>query len=262
MLGDSRRVALRDGGAGRRVDRRRSILIVIVAEIGADQDQRPLVRHRLDGPRHLGGRGLAHHHRHDPHIAEHPLQEGQLDLQRMFLAVGLVIHLDEGQGPQGGQRRGILLQLSQWGGKGPRARQGDAAHRDPVGGAEDGNAGDPAAKRFQPGIDAGRDRAGIDVAGMRRNDRKGRLSRRRLRRGGQQRIDHGGEFRWPAGVELAGHRGGPHILRTGHAHHLPCLGRFASPRATTSVAPSGRVLRIPRYRPRFTAWPNASTPPR
>ena len=74
------------GGA---VEPARRVVVVIVAEIGADDDQGlgPAPQ-QIEEFRRLFRRRLAGDERHDGEVGEHGLQERQLHLQAMLLMVG------------------------------------------------------------------------------------------------------------------------------------------------------------------------------
>ena len=59
-------------------------------QVGADDDQRSLAGQRIDDRRYLAGTGAADHDRNQGKVSQHRLQERQLDLEAVLLAVRLV----------------------------------------------------------------------------------------------------------------------------------------------------------------------------
>ncbi len=172
--------------------------------------------HRLDRPPRLE----AHDDGDDLGPGQGPLDEGDLDLDRMLLDLGpgVVVSLRDviepgglGQGPgQGLVDRDDAERCREAGARVDRTpRKGGM-----VGGADDddGLEGHP----LDEGVRVGRGRPGIDVAGVRDDDGPDLPRRRRGRLGvGEEEVDLGGEPDGVLLVEQAGDAGRPDVLRRG-----------------------------------------------
>ena len=146
VAADAVDVELFNGPAGRLIDPLGGLVIKVMAEIGADNDQR--FRSAPQTLQHLGdliGRSAADDQRHDGNVAQGYLQERQVDFQAVFLGVGGVEHLYLGQVPDsinGGLVDGHRAQGRH---EGVGAAQRQALHGDPVAGAQQDDGLDGAA---------------------------------------------------------------------------------------------------------------------
>src|SRR5207237_5277012 len=166
-----RGVAGDDGGGRLAAEGGGGQVVVVVAEVGADDDERGgfvphVVEDGGDGVRRTSADGEGQ----DGDVAEDDLQEGQLNLQAVLVAVGGV---GDGQAtppdevvPEGD----VDGDDAEGSGEVVHARCRHPRQRSAVGGAEEDDASDVVPARH-PGPGAGRHRAGIGVAGVRGDDR-------------------------------------------------------------------------------------------
>ncbi len=196
------------------------VVVVIVAEVGGDDDgglrPAPQLLQRLGD---LARRRLADEYRKHLDVAQGPLDEGQVHLQAMLADEGLGRDGDAGLAGQGVAGGAVDGHGAEGRPPGVGRRQRHAAHRHPVGGAEQHHAFDFALAPRQQAIGRSGDVAGIDVAGMGRDHRLGRhLRRRRL---GQAGVHALGELVRIGRIEQAGDPGG----LDGRAHRPTVRGR-------------------------------------
>ena len=220
---EARRIQALDRRGSRRVVLPRAPVRFVVRQIGADHDQSvgpapQSVQHLRD----LAGGRLADQEGHERKVAEHGLQERQLDLERVLLLVRGVRHARLRQVAESLDRRPIQRHVAKRRAKRIGARHGNAAERHEVrwtdhDRAPDGR--DAVAERSEcmPGH-----RPGVDVAGMRRDHRFGRGCGARPVCHGEIAVDRGAQAGRIIGIEAAGHRGRPY-----RAHRpLPRLRGF------------------------------------
>ena len=162
------------------VDPARALVRMVVREIRADHDQRfgssPDAFERIGD--FLRSR-VAHHQRHKGKSAQDPLQERQLHFQRVLLGVRRRRFHHLGQAADRGDRLFVQRDPAKRRVERFRARQGEAAHGNPVTGTEDHDATDDPARRAQPIVGARRDRSGIGETGVRDDHRLGESRRER-----------------------------------------------------------------------------------
>ena len=123
--------------AGPRVELARGVVVEVVAQVRRDDDHRlgPAPQ-RLD---HLGDVldvGGADDKRHQREVVEHALQEGQLDLEAVLLAVRLVVGRDLGQRERPLDRRAIQRYRAERRGELLDGRRGEAVEGDAMRRAE------------------------------------------------------------------------------------------------------------------------------
>lgn len=98
----------------------------------------------------------------------------------MFLRVSLLQNADIGQLLQLFEHRPVDGDSAERRGERLHAADRDAPETDSMAGSQQHDPADDIARRPQTGIGRGRDRAGIDVAGVRNDDRLGRRFGRRF----------------------------------------------------------------------------------
>src|SRR5271157_6461559 len=87
-----------DGLRGRLVQPARFLVRMLVAQVGADDDQSPIaVPERFQDLGHRLGIGPADQEWNDGEGAEHYLEEGKLDLERMVAIVCLIVEMHLGE---------------------------------------------------------------------------------------------------------------------------------------------------------------------
>src|SRR5271157_290913 len=87
-----------DGLRGRLVQPARFLVRMMVAQVGADDDQSPIaVPERFQDLVHRLGIGPANQEWNDGEGAEHDLEEGKLDLERMVAIVCLIVEVHLGE---------------------------------------------------------------------------------------------------------------------------------------------------------------------
>ena len=168
------RVEALDRRRGRRIVLLGALVRLVVRQIGADHDQGlgpapQALQHFCD----LAGRRLADQERHEREVAEHGLEERQLDLERML---GLVRHVRELHLRQVAERVDrILVQrhLAERRAKSRGARHRNAADRHECAGPTTTARRIAEAPAPSDGERLSGDRPGVDVAGMRRDQRLG-----------------------------------------------------------------------------------------
>ena len=201
-----------DGPAGGGIDFPGAVVIQVVAEVRADDDERfrPAPQ-RLDHVRHLGRVRFADDQRHDGEIVQHHLQERQVDLEAVFELVGGVEDLDPGQA--GGLGRPVLVHrdVSQGRPEDIGAAQRQPPDRHPVTRTQQHHPFDGRRRRGQPRVRGRGDGAGIDVTGMGRDDglgHRGIVSGAGIFGGFvKEAPDRCFQFAGVAGIELAGDGG-------------------------------------------------------
>ena len=181
----------------------------VVRQVGADDDQRLVAAPQaLEHLRHLVGAGVADGQRHQREGGQRALQERQLHLERMLPRMGRGVDLHLAQPAQLRRRVRIELDAAERRVEGGGIAQGQAAHGDAMGGAEQHDAPDLAAPRRQQGIGLCRHRPRVHVAGVRHDEHLGRP--RDFPPPLQRRAD--GRHRVPACAHRL-HRTGPPLKR-------------------------------------------------
>ena len=108
------------------------------------------------------------------------LEKRHVHLQRVLALVGGVELAHHGQRAQPADRLGVERDGATRHGPGRGCIDGEAAERQVVRRSDQHHAADAATRRGEAGIGAGGDRAGIDVAGVRADDRLGQRRERRI----------------------------------------------------------------------------------
>ena len=214
---EARRVEALDRRRGRRVVLLGAVVRLVVRQIGADHEQgvRPApqpVQHLRD----LAGCRLADQERHEREVAEHGLEERQLDLERVLRLVRRVRELHLRQVAERLDRSPVQRHLAERRAKGRGARHGDAAERHEVRRPDHDRAADRRCAVAERGERMPGHRPGVDVAGMRRDHRLGRGCGARPVCCGEIALDRGAQAARIRGIEAAGHGGRPY-----RAHRLP-----------------------------------------
>ncbi len=174
-------------------------------EIGRHDDQRLLATPEpLEDLRDLLGSGLADHERHELEAFERDLEKRQLHFERVLARVRKVGDHDLRQRRQKRRRVRHHRHVAQWRREEPRRRQRETGERHEVRRPEEDDAGDSAAPRLELAKGAARHGTGIDVAGVRRDERLRAPAERRIGRG-EMATDLGFEPAWIGRIEAAGH---------------------------------------------------------
>ena len=151
---------------------------MVVGEVRADDDERLVAaKERVEHLGHLPRRGVAGHQRHQREVTQYDLKEGQLHLQAVFELVGGVQHAHLGQLERTGHGFLVELDAAQRRGEGAGIGQRETMERHPVGGSHQHDTSHHAPGRREPRVGAGRDRARVHVARVRRDQRLGRRIR-------------------------------------------------------------------------------------
>ena len=222
--------------AGVAVDLLRGGVSQEMRQVGADDDQG--FRAAPQAFEHFGDsfrRGVADGQRQQREIGERALQEGQVDFQRMLLRVCRRADADLRQLRDQCACRCIQAYLAEWCGECFAIGQGQTAEGNPMRRAEQDHAADCRPPRRQRGVGVGCGRAGIDITGMRRDQRLG-LLHAGYRCRGQQLIDRCLQLAGVGRVEHAGDGGGTdrhHVRLKPAIVRRPCRRRW----------PAGRVGR-------------------
>lgn len=146
---------------------------------------------------------MADDERDELRVGRDPLQERQLDFQRMLARVGRDARTELGQA---GDRADLDLELAERGREPRHPRPRQPLDRHAVGGAHEHDALDPGRMGSEPRERGGRDRPGVDVARM-RDDQHLRARTGDLRRGREQGVDDPRELATLPGIETARDRG-------------------------------------------------------
>ena len=126
-----------DALRGGTVDDLRLLVRKVVRQVGADHDQRLFATPQpLEHLRHRLGAGVADDQRHQGEAAEQRLQEGQLNLERMFALVRPVVANYLRQVIEARQRSDVERDLAQRCLEGIRLGRCKAVHRDTMRGTE------------------------------------------------------------------------------------------------------------------------------
>ena len=191
---ETRAVELLDGRGGRLVVRSRLIIGLVVRQIGADHEQGlGPAPEALERSGHRRGRRVADQERHEGEVAEHGLEERQLDLERVL---GLVRHVGRRDLRQVADRSDRIVvdrDVAKRRAEGLGDRQGEAAERHDVRRPDHDDAAQPGGARAERAEGAAGHRPGVDVAGMGRDQRLGRPRR------ASSRARQGNPRPWPAG---------------------------------------------------------------
>jgi len=150
---------------------------MIVGEIGTDYDQclgpTPQV---LQNFADLLGRSVTDDQRHKTELAEHLLQKWQVNLETVFERVCGIKDANLWKRLQSGDGFFIDRNISEWGGKEIARRKRQARKPDAVRGPEQHHAPDDPARRLEQRISRCRHGPGVDITGVRRNQRLGNPS--------------------------------------------------------------------------------------
>ncbi len=178
-------------------------------KVGADDDQRAFIAPKqVEHFGNLFGRGLANRKGHQREGSERVLQEGQVHFERMLMCVRVVADANLRQMPDRSDRFTVQPDFAQWRGKSIGRGQSQTANVDTVGRTEQHHTGVLVAKRRQQRVGVRRDRARIDISGVRCDQhlgslwpgwRRGSKERRdlRLQRGRSAWIKGAGNCRCP-----------------------------------------------------------------
>ncbi len=204
---ETRAVELLDGGGGRLVVRSRLIIGLVVRQIGADHEQGlGPAPEAVERSGHRRGRRVADQERHEGEVAEHGLEERQLDLERVL---GLVRHVGRRDLRQVADRSDRIVvdrDVAKRRAEGLGDRQGEAAERHDVRRPDHDDAAQPGGARAERAEGAAGHRPGVDVAGMGRDQRLGRTLAGRALGRGKETLDHGPQATRLCGIERACHR--------------------------------------------------------
>ncbi len=199
-----------DGGGGGGVDLAAGVVVQEVAQIRTDDDRGfRAAPQRVQGAGDGPGVGAPDGQRDQREVLQQGLKEGQMNFQAVLAGVGPVQH---GYLRQSGQPLARPVPVdrdrAQWGAPGGGSGQGKSPERHAVGWPDQHDAAQAPARRFQQGVSACRQGAGIDMPGMGCDDG---LGHRRGRRAGvsallQQGSDVAVQGSCVPGIEHAGHR--------------------------------------------------------
>jgi hypothetical protein len=187
----------------------RLLVGMVVRHIRRDHDQRlraaPKPLDHLGDLRHTGH---ADREWGEREAAQHFLQEGKLDFQRMLHRVRRVAHYDLRQVAHRIERFGIDAHRPEGRGEAADARHRKRPHRHPVRRPEENDALYGAASGHELIVSARRHAAGIDIAGVRHDEGLRVAEPRGRRAGAPEKLVHlGGERAWVARVEHPGYGG-------------------------------------------------------
>ena len=194
-----------------------------MAEIGADDEARRFVApETFQHFRDLLSRDTTRDQRQEREVAKHLLEEGNVDLKRMLLAVWLVVEEDLRHIPNRRNRTSINGDITERRLKSLRLGYRDAVKCHPMGGADQHDPFDLVSLAAPGGIGIGGNLSGIDVTRV-RCDQRLWSQRRRNRSGGKVTFHIRGKCLLIGRIEEARDRRVSHV-----SHYLSPLAARAS----------------------------------
>ena len=143
-----------------------------MAQIRAHDDQGLVISpHTVQGSGHVRGLCLTHDQGHEPEVVQGLLQEREVDLQAVLGGVCIVPAAHERKFLERQNRSKVQLDGTQGSQKVLRGARCQAAECHVMTGTEENHPSDLVCPGGEGGVGGRRDRTGVDVAGMRRDQR-------------------------------------------------------------------------------------------